>query len=92
MFDGSCESCYGGFDLSNGSCKRQTESNGCIEYSKDAKCLQCEKRRYLNNDVCLKIDDLCEEFHFIKKTCSRCYKGYTLANDKCIIAEVKADA
>ncbi len=56
VFDGSCLSCYGGFSLKDGHCSRSTDSDGCVSFGKDSTCLQCEKRRYLDNGVCLKID------------------------------------
>lgn len=51
--------------------------------------MKCAVRRYLEDNKCVQIDDLCANFDYVSKQCVGCYSGYSLLNEKCEITEVE---
>ena len=94
LADGSCESCYAGYDLADGKCIFSESNNakpadlGCGTWDwKNQKCLNCANRWAFNAaGKCIPVADQCRTYN-ADGNCGSCYKGYDLADGKCIFSE-----
>jgi hypothetical protein len=87
--NGSCTSCYQGYQLSNGACilgdNNNTKDPNCVQYDQTQTiCLQCSTRYYFNlNGICTAVSPQCQTWDIKTGSCTSCYQGYTLMNGVC---------
>jgi len=62
--DGSCTSCYPGFDLANGVCSVSNSPSSCSKFDSKGACLNCSQGSYLNSGRCIQIDPQCAFFDY----------------------------
>ena len=87
--DGKCTSCYGGYKLENGKCKKDEEESSCLERDGEGVCTKCIYKHFLNSEnECEQVDDYCADFDYDEKECKGCYAGYSLLYGKCEITKV----
>jgi hypothetical protein len=92
---GLCTSCYDGYDLTNGQCSQSASNTaapsdlGCGTWDwKNQKCLKCSNNWVFNNlGACVPVSDQCQTYD-LSGVCLSCYKGFNLANGKCVEAPV----
>lgn len=88
-FDGSCLTCYQGFNLNTfGQCVQSAVGNGCSAFDPNGKCTKCGSGYYLQNGGCIQIDPQCANFDNNTLQCVGCYSGYTILNGVCQVSKV----
>ena len=91
--NGDCTSCFKGYDLVKGACVFSADNTvqpsdlGCGTWDWNNRvCLVCSRGWVFNaNKVCVPVSDQCRE-NAANGDCTSCYKGYDLANGKCLFS------
>ena len=91
--DGSCLSCYKGYDLKDGACLYSTFNNakpadsGCATWDWDNQvCLACSNGWFFNSEkACVPVSDQCAT-HGDDGACLSCFKGYDLKEGACVFS------
>jgi hypothetical protein len=92
--DGSCDSCYGGYVVSDGKCivdnsPTPSKNNPYCSLWQGNKCLGCAQRAYFDkNGICSLVDDQCATWDKNTGECLSCYGGYDLNSGSCIKSAV----
>ena len=90
--DGSCTSCYKGYELRDGACYQVTEQGpsdlGCKKWDwNNKKCLECSERwTFGSAGTCIPVGNDCKTYNS-NGQCTDCYKGYNLNNGACALSE-----
>jgi hypothetical protein len=90
---GNCLTCFGGYDLSTGSCIFSASNNakpsdlGCSKWDwKNQVCISCSGNWAFNsNRICVPVSDLCKTSNE-NGVCTSCYSGYDLTNGACLVS------
>jgi hypothetical protein len=85
LTDGSCTGCYGGFQLSFGTCVVANIDPNCAAFDGNSGCIRCVPRTYFNaqENKCLQVSTLCSTWSNSTGECTACYVGYELSGGKC---------
>jgi hypothetical protein len=86
--DGSCTSCFAGFELTGGKCQPSLSASSCSQFNKDGSCAKCGAGSYLSAGQCIAIDPQCADFDTNTQSCQGCYAGYSILNGACQISKV----
>ena len=91
--DGSCLSCFQGYDLNNGTCSLSEGNNapptdaGCRTWSK-GECKECSSHWVFNaNGLCIPVSGQCRTWDESSGECKTCFLGYDLNNGDCVYSE-----
>jgi hypothetical protein len=80
--DGSCLTCYGGYENKNGDCVKsavqQPSDLGCSLWNTQSNiCLKCSERFFFDGKKCSPVSDQCRTWN-AAGACTGCYDGYDL--------------
>jgi proprotein convertase subtilisin/kexin type 5 len=85
--NGACNSCYGGYVLSNGGCnvdKSAPTDQLCAQWNGSV-CVKCAQAAYFVNGICTQSNPQCRTFDNTNGNCLSCYAGYVLTAGNCLI-------
>jgi hypothetical protein len=90
--NGACNSCYGGYVLSSGTCVVNTNTNYvtgnplCQTFSGQT-CIACASRSYFNvYGICTTVSAQCNTFDKASGRCLSCFSGYAISNGECVLS------
>lgn len=90
-----CTSCYNGFVLNNGVCDLSPLNTlvptdaGCKTWDWNQQvCQECAPYWVFSNGLCVPVDPHCKTYDSTG-ACTSCFKGYSLTNRSCVIAEAR---
>jgi proprotein convertase subtilisin/kexin type 5 len=91
--NGLCNSCYNGYDLTQGQCVLSSTSTDNVDPSckvwdyKFQKCIKCAERFVMRpNGACNPVSNLCKTFSEINGLCTSCHAGYDLTQGDCALS------
>lgn len=90
--DGSCTSCYPGYELSGVTCKLSnitaTGDPFCKRFLANNVCAECSTRYFINSfGICQEVNPLCNQYDGTNGNCLSCYPGFNLVSFSCLKGE-----
>lgn len=88
--DGSCTSCYPGYQVSGKSCviSGRAQDPFCRSFNTGGVCTGCFTGYFYNQAAarCQPLNPLCRTSNIADGTCTACFPGYTLSQGNCQVA------